>query len=332
MSSLVCGCIIAMIIEMITIMTYALRDLMRGLKWRIKAIVEIIKFHTAFVAKSALACRNRKSTYVPKVCFIVGCGRSGTTLLGKLISLHPDVQYYNEPRHLWLAISRAADIWGYVAYPDAERSLIIEEGNEIQKSRFDRLFLKSVDKGKYVVEKSPENVFRLSWLDTLTKDAKILQIHRNGNDVIRSINTESNFDIPYGFCDMNNWYGKRNMKMNCLLAAAKSLNVDESILSSCRSKTDFAALEWICSLRSFRKYKQFEKNERILEIRYEDLLEYPWPVMEKIYNYLGLRSNDNLVNVVQDYVKKPKCKASALLISPHLQVEFDKEMSRLGYI
>jgi hypothetical protein len=42
--------------------------------------------------------------------FVVGCGRSGTTILGNLIGIHPGVTYLNEPYHLWAAIDPALDL------------------------------------------------------------------------------------------------------------------------------------------------------------------------------------------------------------------------------
>ena len=33
--------------------------------------------------------------------FIIGCGRSNTTVLGKTLSNHPKIKYLNERRDLW---------------------------------------------------------------------------------------------------------------------------------------------------------------------------------------------------------------------------------------
>lgn len=47
------------------------------------------------------------------ITFIVGCGRSGTTLAGKLAACHPHVVYLNEPRALFLRAEcfRECDVW-----------------------------------------------------------------------------------------------------------------------------------------------------------------------------------------------------------------------------
>ena len=48
--------------------------------------------------------------------FIIGCGRSGTTIFGTVLSKHQDVAYLNEHRRLWFSAYPETDIWT----PDAE--------------------------------------------------------------------------------------------------------------------------------------------------------------------------------------------------------------------
>ena len=43
--------------------------------------------------------------------FIIGCGRSGTTILGDTLSRHPKIKYLNERRDLWHKSYPEFDIW-----------------------------------------------------------------------------------------------------------------------------------------------------------------------------------------------------------------------------
>ena len=43
----------------------------------------------------------KKHQYSFNPVFIIGCGRSGTTILGKTLSSHPEIKYLNERRDLW---------------------------------------------------------------------------------------------------------------------------------------------------------------------------------------------------------------------------------------
>ena len=43
--------------------------------------------------------------------FILGCMKSGTTILGRTLSCHPQVTYLNEPREIWFSCYPKSDIW-----------------------------------------------------------------------------------------------------------------------------------------------------------------------------------------------------------------------------
>ena len=42
---------------------------------------------------------------------ILGCGRSGTTILGQALAQHSEVTFLDEPRELWFRAYPATDIW-----------------------------------------------------------------------------------------------------------------------------------------------------------------------------------------------------------------------------
>ena len=44
--------------------------------------------------------------------FIVGTGRSGTTILGKILSVHKQVAFLNEPKALWFFANKEDDLIG----------------------------------------------------------------------------------------------------------------------------------------------------------------------------------------------------------------------------
>eukprot|EP00913_Durusdinium_trenchii_P035603 g33317.t2 len=45
-----------------------------------------------------------------RVCYIVGCGRSGSTILAEILSHYSSVVFLNEPRQLWLPLV-PLDVW-----------------------------------------------------------------------------------------------------------------------------------------------------------------------------------------------------------------------------
>ena len=114
--------------------------------------------------------------------FLVGCQRSGTTLLSDLLDAHPDVACWNEPYFIWdrylgnadSDVRTAADatprVHGYVATEFAH--------------------FRRRSGARVLVEKSPENCFRIPFVDTLFPHAAWIHIVRDGRDVVASIRRE----------------------------------------------------------------------------------------------------------------------------------------------
>ena len=53
----------------------------------------------------------KKNKYSFHPVFIIGCGRSGTTILGETLSSHPKIKYLNERRTLWHRAYPEFNIW-----------------------------------------------------------------------------------------------------------------------------------------------------------------------------------------------------------------------------
>ena len=53
----------------------------------------------------------KKQNHVFAPVFSIGCGRSGTTILGNTLSQHPDIKYLNERRDVWHRAYPEFNIW-----------------------------------------------------------------------------------------------------------------------------------------------------------------------------------------------------------------------------
>ena len=305
---------------------------MVNLKWRVKGIIEFLRFQKEVLIARALARVPYKGGS-GRLCFIAGCGRSGTSLLGRMLSMHREIAYIDEPRNYWIAINRHSDIWGYCSDDDERLSLFLEMDSESEKVRFSNLFYRYRDSSgcSILVEKSPENVFRIPWLAQLADNAKIIHIVRNGNDVVRSILGESGRIIPYGFQDMDNWYGKRDKKKKLLTTSARYLEIDDSIIDACKTYVDWAALEWICSLMSLSRNWKYIPSENQIMIKYENILDSPWDTYKELMLFLGVDFDDALHQQIERYVNPRKGEKPPVDLPNPLKSIFERELKNAGY-
>src|SRR3954469_16896480 len=78
---------------------------------------------------------------VSEPVFILGCGRSGTTIFGTALSKHKSITYLNEPRHLCFAAYPEADIWTpRAAKRRGKLALTAEDVSQQKSDKLRRLF------------------------------------------------------------------------------------------------------------------------------------------------------------------------------------------------
>lgn len=109
---------------------------------------------------------------------IVGSARSGTTFLGDILSLHPDLWYAIEPSPIWRYKNE-----GKSDYLTAE-DLTPEIRMYIRK-RFCEYITRSGK--KRLLEKTPHNSLRIPFINAVFPDAKFLHIKRDPYETILSI-------------------------------------------------------------------------------------------------------------------------------------------------
>ena len=89
------------------------------------------------------------------ITFVVGCARSGTSILGELISKHDKVMYvYEEP------------IWRRKAETD-HHAVTLGDISKANRSKLRKWFKMYKRKGKIVVEKNPRHIVRVPFIKTI---------------------------------------------------------------------------------------------------------------------------------------------------------------------
>lgn len=224
--------------------------------------------------------------------FVVGCGRSGTTILGKILSSHPQIRYFFEPWHLWRAVDRRTDALQLFGAVEAHMLMTENMSNSGIKIRFERLFFGG---GKFLnIEKTPHNVMRIPYLETLCPDAKYIHILRDGYDVATSIEklAITNKYKLIGREDYNQWWGISDSKWKALKADGIKAGYYTDEVASIADNFGKAAYEWLVSIGEAEKNKQ-RLGDRLLEIRYQDLVGNTEHTLSEIANFLNVSTDDD---------------------------------------
>lgn len=245
-------------------------------------------FYAVRGARARVLARVRPTSAldVPAPIFIIGCGRSGTTLLGDLFAMHPAVSYLYEPYHLWAAIQPVTDF--LQIYSRGEYHCLLGAGTvtATAQRRFRRLM--SPPAGLTLVEKSPINALRIGYLDAVAPDARFVHIVRDGVDVARSIERMAAVTRRMAFRPaLNEWWGVGDAKWFALERDGRAAGYYPDEVHQLTTDFQRGAYEWLLSLREVEAWRA-RLGPRFVELRYQDLTEHPRKTLEGIINSLGL--------------------------------------------
>lgn len=275
---------------------------------------------------SVLPFRNREHRPI----FILGVGRSGTTILGIILALHPDVGYLNEPKALWQAALGDDDLIGsYGRQPGRYRMGAADAGagRSRRLRRFYSAFL-GLSASRRVVDKYPELLFRNGLLGAVFPKARKIVLIRNGADICQSIHvwSERNGD------DHANWWGRNGQKWQALVdqlvAPDELFRANISQVRELHRNVDRAAVEWIVTMREALALQ--DADEHMMLVRFERLVAQPRETLQDILDFCGLRQDRKMLTYGERTLRIPKG-YSAPELSPCIAPLFAATMVALGY-
>ena len=272
---------------------------------------------------------------VEKPIFIIGTGRSGTTILGVVLSMHKDVGFLNEPKALWHSIYPEEDLVGSYSRGAARYRLGAEDVTEEISQTAHRLFgayLTAVA-SKRVVDKYPELIFRLPFVLKIFPDAKFIFLVRNGWDTCSSIDRWSQRLGMEVEEETHDWWGVNNRKWNLLVdqlvATDPKLKEIAPEIKNCDRHADMAALEWIVTMEEgLRLMQQYPDIIHIL--RYEDLVSTPESSLTKVLEFAELPSDRQFFDYACQTLSPPVEK-KPFPLNPAIRPFFEETMNNLGY-
>ena len=284
----------------------------------------------------SLINRLPKLKKVVKPVFILGTGRSGTTVLGTIFSMHKELGYLNEPKALWHKIYPYEDLIGTYSSNNAKYRLGRELVTTEIKDRSHRLY------GAYlmasfssrVVDKYPELIFRIPFVLEIFPDAKFLFLVRNGWDTCHSINHWSERLGIDKDKDKHDWWGVNRRKWNLLIEQIipehKDLSPYANDMRKWTNQKDMAAVEWIVSMREgLKALKTFPG--KIYRINYEQLCNTDDVLLEELVNFLDLDSNDEIFFEYARSILKQANTKEEFSLHPSIKKQFKETMILCGY-
>lgn len=195
-----------------------------------------------------------------KKLFIVGCPRSGTTVVQQALNRHSEIvippetkffyYFYGQPRSRQAAHLRRINRDLQIRIPPPDRRIRAPRDAKGFYDRIAQAYLERLGRTNvtYFGDKTPEHTGQLHRIHKVFPDAKILFVYRDGRDVAVSLNA-----MPWIRCDVYVGF-----------------------------------VVWLYYYRVLKKARH-DVSLDMLAVKYEDLVRNPAVEFDKVLRFLGLR-------------------------------------------
>lgn len=283
------------------------------------------------------------STALKPPIFLIGNYRSGTTITQNLIGLHADIVTWYEPRTLWRYADPARRHDEYDARDATEKV------SRYIRARF--LRYQARHGGRQVMENTPSNVLRVPFVHEIFPEAIYMFMTRNPFSCISSIEVKWHrtktwrgllrtlSDTPatqlhyYAGEFLKHMVVRKVLPNGCrTIYGPRYQGIDQDLKR--RGLLTVIARQWaLCNRRAREDLAQLG-NGRVLQFRYEDLIQDPGSVVKLIYDHCGLICDDRIVRAAMEMVD-PGRQQKWLRLDPAelkaIMPEIQDEMDRYGY-
>ncbi|HMV11575.1 MAG TPA: sulfotransferase [Nitrosomonas sp.] len=273
---------------------------------------------------------------VEKPVFILGTGRSGTTILGVILSMHRHVGFLNEPKAIWHSIYPNEDLIGNYSLNSARYRLEAKDASSEVIQSAHRIFgtYLATTFSERLVDKYPELIFRIPFIRTIFPNAKFLFITRNGWDTCSSISNWSNRLGLQAKSEIHDWWGRNRRKWNLLINEIVLEHNDLASLApqiyDWSNQSDMAAVEWIVTMREGLKLQEQFPND-ILQVRYETLCLEPTKILSEILKFTELSVDDAKFFSYAQFTLQPSSPKNPFELNKLIEEPFYEVMHKLGY-
>lgn len=179
--------------------------------------------------------------------FIIGCPRSGTTLVRVILDSHPNICCGPEThliKNLKTLKESIDKSWHILKTYGIQQKVLVEKLSEIFQM-FPEHYVETKDKQRWA-EKTPDNIFYVDFINELFPSCKFINVIRDGRDVV---------------CSFKERWGRKTIF--------------------------YAIKTWNRSIDLTYQYRTRFTKDRYLEIRYEQLVSNAEEETKKIMEFLG---------------------------------------------
>lgn len=269
-----------------------------------------------------------------KPIYIIGTGRSGTTVLGKLFAIHKETVFLNEPKALWHYAHGEEDLIGSYSTGPARTRLGVDEATPRMARQIARIYSWAMRWGgaRRVVDKYPELVFRVPFVLALFPQARFVALFRDGVDACSSVRNWSQRNSDFAGDEVHDWWGRDDRKWNTLVnqivPSYPDLAAFRDQLLETEDHIDRAALEWIVSMRELIEVR--EDYPEVLAINYELLCRDTPSQLDRMTQHCGLEP-DPVFTKYATAILEPVEPYGEIEIMPALVTPFKEMLKKLGY-
>lgn len=287
-------------------------------------------------ANAAFMKRFGRETAPQAPIFIVGTGRSGTTVLGVVLSLHPALGFLNEPKALWHAAFPWEDLTGSYTAQAASYRLAAEQATPEVIQSMRRLYggYMATVGARRVLDKYPELIFRVPFVRAIFPDARFLFLVRNGADTCRSVASWSARHGSSTPAETLDWWGRDDRKWTLmveqLVRSDTLLGPLADTIAGFERQPDRAAVEWILTMREGRQLLRAHPDV-VHEVRYEELVAAPVTTLRELLQFCDLDVDPLTLNYASATLQPGRRAGSPVDLHPELQPAFSATMRELGY-
>lgn len=266
--------------------------------------------------------------------YIIGTGRSGTTVLGALFAMHCETVFLNEPKAIWHAAYGKEDIIGSYATTAGTFRLPVSDANPKMAERVMKIYSTAMRFGfaKRVVDKYPELVFRIPFVLKLFPKAKFIAILRDGVDTCSSVTAWSKRKGEIVRSETHDWWGRDGRKWQTIVDELVPEHDDlaplQDKLRAAQDHRDRAAVEWIVSMREAKSVA--EAHPEVLAITFEELCARPEEVLTRMTDHCEIGPDKTFIDYATAILDAPDA-YEPLAIMPELVTPFCDTLRLMGY-